>query len=69
MDYRYIFEYARRAQLAALDDFMGKQLELDDFDPNQLASGKVDGKLYGVSMGANSMSYVYNMAQLDEGRA
>ena len=26
MDYRYIFEYARRRQLAALDDFMGKQL-------------------------------------------
>lgn len=60
MDYRYIFEYARRNQLAALDDFVGKELELGDFDPNQLASGKVDGKLYGVSMGANSMSHVYN---------
>src|SRR6185312_4614413 len=50
MDYRFIFEYARRRQLAALDDFMGKQLKLDTFDPNQLASGKVDDKLYGVSM-------------------
>ena len=56
MDYRFIFEYARRQQLAALDDFVGKQLDLDDFDPNQLASGKVDGKLYGISMGANSMT-------------
>ena len=64
MDYRYIFEYARRQQLAALDDFVGKQLQLDDFDPNQLASGKVDGKLYGVSMGANSMTHVYDQALL-----
>lgn len=59
MDYRYIFEYARRGQLAALDDFIGKQLTLDDFDPNQLASGRVDGKLYGISMGANSHSHIY----------
>ena len=67
MDYRYIFEYARRGQLAALDDFMSaRQLKLDDFDPNQLDSGKVDGKLYGVSMGANSMTHVYNEAELDK---
>ena len=66
MDYRFIFEYARRQQLAALDDFIGQQIALDDFDPNQLASGKVDGKLYGISMGANSMSYVYNKVLLDK---
>ena len=39
--------------------FVGKQLDLADFDPNQLESGKVDGKLYGISMGANSMTHVY----------
>jgi multiple sugar transport system substrate-binding protein len=65
MDYRYIFEYARRQQLAALDDLVGARLAEVQFDPNQLASGKVDGKLYGVSMGANSMSYIYNKAVLD----
>ena len=59
MDYRYIFEYARRQQLAALDDLVGAKLAEVKFDPNQLASGKVDGKLYGVSMGANSMSFIY----------
>ncbi|MGH6922332.1 MAG: ABC transporter substrate-binding protein, partial [Propylenella sp.] len=47
MDYRYIFEYARRGQIAALDEFIGKEIDLSDFDANQLASGKVDGKLYG----------------------
>ncbi|MBL4766344.1 MAG: extracellular solute-binding protein [Rhodobacteraceae bacterium] len=60
MDYRYIFEYARRGQLAPLDDFIGNELELADFDKNLLNSGKIDGKIYGVAMGANSMSYVYN---------
>ncbi|GAB5375911.1 MAG: ABC transporter substrate-binding protein [Acuticoccus sp.] len=66
MDYRYIFEYARRGQLADLDPFVGKELELADFDPNQLKSGRVDGKLYGVSLGANSMTYVYNKKMLAE---
>jgi multiple sugar transport system substrate-binding protein len=66
MDYRFIFEYARRQQLAALDNFIGQQIVLDDFDPNQLASGKVDGKLYGISMGANSMTHVYNKVLLDK---
>ena len=65
MDYRYIFEYARRGQLAALDEFVGNELELADFDPNQLNGGKVDDMLYGVSLGANSMSHVYNKAVLD----
>ena len=68
MDYRFIFEYARRQQLAALDEFVGNQIALDDFDPNQLDSGKVDGKLYGISMGANSMTHVYNQALLAEAR-
>ena len=47
MDYRYIFEYARRGQIADLQPFMGKELDLGDFDKTQLDSGKVDDKLYG----------------------
>lgn len=66
MDYRFIFEYARRGQLAELDLFIGNGLDLADFDKNQLESGKVDGKLYGISMGANSMATVYNKTKLDE---
>ena len=64
MDYRYIFEYARRGQIADLQPFMGQQLELGDFDKSQLDSGKVDDKLYGISMGANSMAHIYNAAVL-----
>jgi multiple sugar transport system substrate-binding protein len=66
MDYRYIFEYARRGQLADLTPFVGKALKLEDFDPNQLASGKVDDKLYGISLGANSFTHVYKQALLTE---
>jgi multiple sugar transport system substrate-binding protein len=66
MDYRYIFEYARRGQIHALDEFIGKELDLADFDQNQLDSGKVDGKIYGISMGANSMSWVYNKTVADK---
>jgi multiple sugar transport system substrate-binding protein len=66
MDYRYIFEYARRGQLADLTPFVGNQIDLADFDPNQLASGKVDGKLYGISLGANSMTHVYKPAVLQQ---
>ncbi len=65
MDYRYIFEYARRKQLAELDGFIGKELQLADFDSNQMNSGKVDGKTYGISLGANSMSHVYNKPILE----
>ena len=46
--------------------FVGKEIDLADFDPNQLESGKVDGKLYGISMGANSMTHVYKPAMLEQ---
>jgi multiple sugar transport system substrate-binding protein len=60
MDYRYIVEYARRGAVQALDDFVGKSLKLDDFDQDQQDGGKVDGKLYAISLGANSVSLMVN---------
>ena len=65
MDYRYIFEWARRGQLADLTPHLGKALKLDKFDKNQLDSGKVDDKLYGLSQGANSVAFVYNKTKYD----
>src|SRR5690606_12596956 len=60
MDYRYIVEYAKRNAIAPLDDFVGSALKLDDFDADQLEGGKVDGKLYGISLGANSVALGIN---------
>jgi len=60
MDYRYIVEYAKRGAVQALDDFVGKSLKLDDFDKDQIEGGKVDGKLYAISLGANSVAMMVN---------
>ncbi len=66
MDYRYIVEYANRQALAPLDDFIGKELDLHDFDKDQIAGGRVGGKLYGISLGANSVASVVNVAAFGE---
>ncbi|MFI4997516.1 MAG: ABC transporter substrate-binding protein, partial [Hyphomicrobiales bacterium] len=47
MDYRYIFEYARRGALLPLDAHVGKSLDLGDFSKAAIDSGKVDAKIYG----------------------
>ncbi|KFC68810.1 putative sugar-binding protein [Devosia sp. LC5] len=66
MDYRYIVEYAKRNAIAPLDEFVGGALKLDGFDQDQLEGGKVDGKLYGISLGANSVAALVNTAAFEE---
>lgn len=66
MDYRYIVEYATRDAIAPLDDYVGGALKLADFDADQLEGGKVDGKLYGISLGANSVAMLVNTAAFEE---
>jgi multiple sugar transport system substrate-binding protein len=58
MDYRYIFEYARRGALRPLNDLMPKLLDIADFGENSINSGAVDGKLYGVNLGNNSTAMI-----------
>jgi multiple sugar transport system substrate-binding protein len=60
MDYRYLFEYARRDTLLHLDSL----LPLPDFSPGDRNGGKVDGKLYGVNLGSNSKAMVYDVDML-----
>jgi multiple sugar transport system substrate-binding protein len=60
MDYRYLFEYARRDTLLPLDSL----LPLPDFSANDRNGGKVDGKLYGVNLGTNSKAMVYDVDML-----
>ena len=66
MDYRFIVEYATRNAIAPLDDLVGDVLKLDDFDADQLEGGKVDGKLYGISLGANSVAMLVNKSAFEE---
>jgi multiple sugar transport system substrate-binding protein len=66
MDYRYIVEYATRGAVQALDEFMDSGvLKLDDFDEDQIEGGRVNGKLYGISLGANSVAAIYNQVAFD----
>ena len=60
MDYRYLVEYAQRGAIAPLDEYIGKGLKLDDFDADQIEGGRVDGKLYAISLGANSVAMMVN---------
>ena len=66
MDYRYIVEYATRNAIAPLDEFVGSTLQLDQFDADQLEGGKVNGQLYGISLGANSVAMLINTAAFEE---
>jgi multiple sugar transport system substrate-binding protein len=66
MDYRYLVEYANRGAIAALDDYVGKGLKLDDFDQDQQDGGKVDGKLYAISLGANSVAMMVNTKAFED---
>lgn len=66
MDYRYLFEYARRNQLEPLDPYVGSQLDLTGFDEASLDSGRVDGQLFALPMGFNSKACFCDKARLDE---
>jgi multiple sugar transport system substrate-binding protein len=61
MDYRYIVEYASRGALLPLDKYLGKQLAIEDFGKDSIDSGRVDGKLYGVNLGNNSVAMTYRL--------
>ena len=66
MDYRYIYEYARRKALRPLDEFMPNPLDISDFGQANIETGKVDGQLFGVSMGVNSNALFYDTAVFDK---
>ena len=66
MDYRYLAEYANRGAIAPLDEYVGGALKLDDFDKDQLDGGTVDGKLYAISLGANSVAMMVDQSAFSE---
>ena len=66
MDYRYLFEYARRNALLNFDPYMGKALQIADFGPEATDAGRVDGKLFGVNLGMNSMVTLINRTVLEQ---
>lgn len=65
MDYRYIYEYARRGTLLALES-QSKVLSVARFSTGARDAGMVDGKLYGVTMGTNSKAMIYDTAMFEK---
>ncbi|MFC0409787.1 ABC transporter substrate-binding protein [Roseomonas elaeocarpi] len=65
MDYRYLFEYARRDTLLAVDPYIPKTLAITDFGKDATDVGRVNGKLYGVNFGANSTAMLYSRTVLE----
>lgn len=60
--YGVLFEYVERGALKPLDDYVGKTLDISNIDASALAAGTVDGKLYALSIGANSHMAIFNTA-------
>ena len=59
-DYRYLETYVNKGLLTPLDPFVGEQIDLSNVDEGSLLGGKVNGKLYGISLGMNTFAVEYN---------
>ena len=58
--YGVIFEYIERGAIVPLDDFVGSSLDVTNMDQSALDAGTFNGKLYALSIGANSHMAIYN---------
>lgn len=58
--YGAIFEYIERGALLPLDEFVGGTLDTSKMDESALGAGTFLGKLYAISIGANSHMAIYN---------
>lgn len=64
-DYAYMLQFVGRKQLADLTPFIkDKTIDLTGVDESFLSGGRVDGKIYGVSLGTNAVCIIYNPAIL-----
>ena len=60
--YGVIFEYIERGAILPLDDYVGNSLDVSNMDQSALDAGTFNGKLYAISIGANSHMALYNTA-------
>src|SRR6185312_6497390 len=66
MDYRYIAEYATRGVLLPLDEMIGSTIDLSSWPEDRVNSGRVAGKVYGLSLGANTWAMITNHTAWEE---
>ncbi|SFD76679.1 ABC transporter substrate-binding protein [Streptomyces aidingensis] len=66
MDTSYLRQYAGTGRLLDLTPYAGEELDLSGFDETLVEAGKVDGRLYAVATGTNTLALFYNPALLAE---
>jgi pectin-derived oligosaccharide transport system substrate-binding protein len=62
----YVPQYMHKGQLLDLTTFAEKRIDVKDFDAGQLAQGRVNGKLYAVSIGGNMPAVIYNRTMIEK---
>ncbi len=66
-DYAYLAEWAGRGLLQPLDPFVESGvIDLSNVDESFIAGGRVDGQLYGLSLGANSQAIILDIDKFEE---
>ncbi len=66
MDMRYMGQFTQRNQLLDLSKYADAELNLGDFDKGQREQASVEGKLYGISLGGNIQSLLYNSSVISQ---
>lgn len=61
MDYQFIAEYAGRGALLELDNYVPGPLDLSSVPDDAVESGRIDGTLYGITMGYNTFAMMKNL--------
>lgn len=66
-DYSYINQYQESSQLADLSPFIEDgTIETENISQSVLDSGKIDGKVYALSLGSNAPMMIYDKAAVEE---
>lgn len=65
-DYRYLREYSERGILLALSEHVPEPISLENFDEDVLEGGKIDGEIYGITLGNNSQMSIYDVGRIED---
>ena len=64
MSISYLAQYGEQNQLADLNPYVGKELNVDDISPTVVDGGRLGDKLYGMSLGVTALAFQYDPALL-----
>ena len=66
-DYAFLSEWANRGLLAPLDPYMESGvIDISDINDSLLAGGRIDGQVYGISLGVNTPSMIIDAGAFEQ---